>query len=343
MTYPLIFLSAFLVSVLTTPLFGRLGARLGLVDLPSGRRQHARPIARIGGVGLFVGFAAAAGLTLWLSPPPDAADLRRIWGVVAGCVFVFFVGLLDDRYDLKPTPQLAAQFAAALIAIAATVFIERFTNPLDNQIVELNRWPVFGPALVFVFTVFWIMGMMNTVNWLDGLDGLAAGVGAIAAALFALHAYRLGQTELALYPLGLAGACLGFLVFNFHPARVFLGSAGTMTLGFALATLSILAPARAATALLVMAVPIVDTAWQILNRWREGRSPLSGDRGHLHFRLVDLGLDQRWIVLAYWGFCAAFGGLALLTSSRLYKLIALLTLGLIVLALLAYLSRSRRR
>jgi UDP-GlcNAc:undecaprenyl-phosphate GlcNAc-1-phosphate transferase len=183
------------------------------------------------------------------------------------------------------------------------------------------------------------MGMMNTVNWLDGLDGLATGVGGIAALLFALHAYSLAQHTIALYALALAGACAGFLPFNFRPARVFLGSAGAMVLGYALATLSILAPARVATALLVMVIPIADTAFQIVDRWRRGHSPLKGDRGHLHFQLVDRGLPQTRIVLAYWAFCAVFGALALLIESRIYKLVALGGLGLAVVAVLVWLRR----
>lgn len=335
MTYPLIFVLSFATSLLATPLVGRIGARLGLLDLPVGRRQHGKPIPRIGGAGLFAGFAVASGVALTVAPLSNPEDKRRIAGVLVGCVFVLCVGLIDDWKELKPWPQLGAQVAAALIAAGTTVFIERFTNPLNDRLVVLPL------ALAVPVTVFWIAGMMNTVNWLDGLDGLAAGVGAIAAGLFALHAYRLGQIEVALYPLALAGACLGFLPFNFNPARVFLGSSGTMVVGFALATFSILAPARVATALLVMAVPIVDTAWQIFDRYRRGRSPLQGDRGHLHFRLLDLGYSQRAIVAAYWLFCAAFGALSLLVSSRLYKLSALLLLVALVLGVLIVLTRKQ--
>ena len=335
MTYLLIFFIALFLSFLATPFAGRLGARLNLLDLPVGRRQHRNPIPRIGGVGLCVGFGAACGVALLVSPPSNPEDTRRIAGVLAGCAFVFVAGLIDDWKELTPGPQLAAQILAALIAAATTVFIERFTNPLNDRLVVLPL------ALAVPVTVFWIAGMMNTVNWLDGLDGLAAGVGAIAAGLFALHAYRLGQSEVALFPLALAGACLGFLPFNFNPARVFLGSSGTMVAGFALATFSILAPARVATALLVMALPIVDTAWQIFDRYRRGRSPLQGDRGHLHFRLLDLGYSQRAIVLGYWLFCALFGVLSLLVSSRLYKLIALVLLAALVLGVMVVLTRRQ--
>ncbi len=336
MTYALIFLASLLLALLVTPLAGRLGMRLGWTDAPTGRRKHEGRIPRIGGVGLFAGFMAGAALAWWLAPLSNPDDRLRLSGVLIGSGFVFLAGLLDDWREMGPGPQLLAQFAASLIALVTVVFIERFNNPINDREVIL-AWPAAG-----ALTVFWIMGMMNTVNWLDGLDGLAAGVGAIAAALFAIHSYQLEQMEIALFPLALAGACLGFLAFNFSPARVFLGSAGAMTLGWGLATLSILAPARVATALLVMAVPITDTAYQIFDRWRRGRSPARGDRGHLHFRLLGLGLSQRQIVVGYWAFCAVFGALALLTSTRIYKLGALVLLGVLVLAVLILLSRTDR-
>jgi UDP-GlcNAc:undecaprenyl-phosphate GlcNAc-1-phosphate transferase len=284
---------------------------------------------------------AALALMLW--EPANPEDLRRLAAVVAGTLFVFLFGLWDDWRELPAWPQFAAQVAAALIAIAGTVFIERFTNPLTNQLVIIPQMlPFLGWGIVVAVTLFWVMGMMNTVNWLDGLDGLAAGVGFIAAALFAIHSYRLGQAEIALFPTALAGACLGFLPFNFHPARVFMGTAGAMVLGYALATLSILAPARIATALLVMGVPIVDVAWLIINRWRRGESPAHSGRDHLHHRLLALGLRQRQIVLLYYLFCLFFGGLALMLSSRLFKLVALLVLSASTLLALWRLSRQEK-
>jgi UDP-GlcNAc:undecaprenyl-phosphate GlcNAc-1-phosphate transferase len=284
---------------------------------------------------------AVLAFCLW--PPATGEDARRLAAVLLGSVFVFLFGLWDDRRQLPAWPQFAAQAAAALIAIAGTVFIERFTNPLTNRLVVIpDVLPFVGWGAVAAITLFWVMGMMNTVNWLDGLDGLAAGVGLIAAGLFAIHSYQLGQTEIALFPTALAGACLGFLPFNFHPARVFMGTAGAMVLGYALATLSILAPARIATALLVLGVPIVDVAWLIINRWRRGESPAHGGRDHLHHRLLALGLGQRQIVLLYYLFCLFFGGLALTLSSRLFKLVALLALSAGTLLALWRLSREEK-
>jgi UDP-GlcNAc:undecaprenyl-phosphate/decaprenyl-phosphate GlcNAc-1-phosphate transferase len=327
----LVFLAAAFLSALGSLLAIRLGRRLGWVDLPGGRRRHREPIPRIGGLGIFAGFL---GVALWLYFFTPLKDTHRlpIAGLLLGTTAMFLFGLADDKYEFKAGPQFAAQVAAALIAIATTVWIEIVTLPVIG--------PVTFPWFVtYPLTVFWIVGMMNTVNFLDGLDGLATGIGLIAAVLFALHISR-WEPQLALYALAFGGACLGFLPFNFSPARIFLGSAGAMVVGYALAALSILAPARVATALLVMAVPIADTAWQLVRRWRRGQSPFRGDRGHLHFRLVDMGWDPRRIVVGYWLFCASFGVMSLLIESRLWKLIAFLGLVAVVGAALAVLARK---
>ena len=340
MPFLLVFATSFILALGLTPVSARIGRRVGMVDKPGGRRAHAGTVPRTGGIALFGGFIAGAALifTFWRPINPD--DVRRLTAVIVGTIFVFLFGLWDDRRELAAWPQLVAQSLAALIAVAGTVFIERFTNPFTNQLVVIpDIVPFFGWGVVIAITVFWVMGMMNTVNWLDGLDGLATGVGLIAAAMFAVHSYRLGQLEIALFPTALAGACLGFLPFNFYPARVFLGTAGAMVLGYALATLSILAPARIATALLVLVVPIVDTAWLIASRWRRGTSPTQAGRDHLHYRLLDLGLSPRQIVLLYYVLCLFFGGMALLAPSRLFKLVALLVLGIGTLIALWWLSK----
>jgi UDP-GlcNAc:undecaprenyl-phosphate GlcNAc-1-phosphate transferase len=258
-------------------------------------------------------------------------DGKLLTGVLLGSILMFLFGLVDDLWQLPPWPQFVAQFGVALLAIAFDIIVERVTLPI------LGLTP-FPPWITYPLTIFWVMGMINTVNWLDGLDGLAAGVTAIASLLFAIHAYSLGQMTVALFPLALAAACLGFLPFNFQPARIFMGG-GSMLLGFALASLSILAPAKVATALLVLGIPILDVAWLIIQRWRRG-SPTRSGRDHLHYRLLDLGLTSRQIVLLYYSFCAAFGLLALLIEDRIFKLVALGVLGGFTLALLWWVSRT---
>lgn len=330
----LVFTAALLASLAATPLTRRLSWRWGVVAVPDERRRHAGHIPKLGAVSLLAGIMAGVIVSYWLLPP-TGDDALRLRGVVLGTVVIFVGGLVDDRWNMPPWFNFGVQFLAAAVAMAHIVFIEVFTDPLTGQEVWLaQRW------LALLFTLFWIAGMINAVNFLDGLDGLAAGVGTIAALLFAWHSYRLGQTTVAAFPLALAGALLGFLPFNFAPARIFLGS-GAYVLGYQLATLSILSPAKIATALLVLAVPILDVAWQIVDRLRRRQSPFHGDRGHLHFRLSDKGLPTRWIVLGYYLMTVAFGLVAIFASG-LMKLLLLLVLGTAVFALLGWFTFHNR-
>jgi len=335
MAFLLVFVVAFGLSVFLAPLAARLGRRWGLVDVPGERRQHVGVLPRIGGIALYVSFLVAAllaaifGRMLPAPEGPDPKELTRLAGILLGSTFMFAVGLYDDRRELKALPQFAAQFVASLIAVFTLVFIERVMNPFTDQLLIFPWW------FTAVITIAWITGMINTVNFLDGLDGLAAGVAAILAAVLFIHMYREGQYSVSLLPLALLGSTLGFLPYNFHPARVFMGSSGSFFLGYAMATLGIVAGARMATVLLVLAVPILDVGWLILVRLRQRRAIGQGDRRHLHFRLVDLGISQRQVVLLYCLLSAAFGVLALVVSSRLFKLGAMLVLGLVTVAVLA--------
>jgi UDP-N-acetylmuramyl pentapeptide phosphotransferase/UDP-N-acetylglucosamine-1-phosphate transferase len=194
-----------------------------------------------------------------------------------------------------------------------------------------------------LFTLFWLAGMINTINWLDGVDGLAPGVAVIASGVMFVHTYRLQQFSIALLALALIGAVLGFLIYNFYPARIFMGSAGANVLGFTLGVLSIMGGAKVATVLLVLGIPILDVAWQIYNRLRHGKSPFTADRGHLHHRLLDRGLSQRAIVLLYYGLTAMLGALALVLPSGVYKLIALVIIGIGALLILIRLGEMTAR
>ncbi len=339
--YALTFITALGLAALLTPLAGRLGHRLGIVDRPGGRRGHTGTVPRLGGVGLFVPFVAAVGVAAWrgiLTTGYSADDFTRLSGLLIGGLGAFLYGLIDDKFDLPPGPQFACQCVLSLIALATLLWLERFTLPIFG-LVAFGNYP-WGPWVYVPLTILWVMGMMNTVNWLDGMGGLAAGVGAILCLVLAIHIHIEGKPSVALLPLALLGALLGFLPYNFSPARVFLGSAGAFFLGYALSGLGLIAGGRAPTMLLVMGLPVVDVAWQIFDRVRHRRSPVQADRGHLHFRLLDLGLSERTIVLLYWGFCALFGLLVLIVSSWLYKLIALVTVGVAVVVVLAWLSRQ---
>lgn len=330
MSYWLVFVVALLTAGLVTPLARWLSFRWGMVAVPGGRRQHSGIIPKLGGVPLLAGVLAGVTLAYWRLPPVGD-DALRLRGVVWGTLIIFVGGLVDDRWNMPPWFNFAVQFGATAVAMTHIVFIEVFTNPLNGEWVWFPRW------FALLFTLFWVSGMVNAVNFLDGLDGLAAGVGTVAALLFAWHGRLLGQTTVAAFPLALAGALLGFLPYNFAPARIFLGS-GAYILGYQLATLAILSPAKIATALLVLAVPIMDVAWQIVNRLWRGQSPFHGDRGHLHFRLSDGGLPTRQIVWGYYLVAVSFGLVAIFASG-LVKLVMLAVLATAVFGLLRWLSR----
>lgn len=335
MSYLGVFLLAAVLALTLTPAAGRLGLRWGIVARPGGRRQHTGEVSKLGGVAVAAAYFAAVILAYRLLPP-IGDDIRRLRGVLLGSGIVFLGGWLDDRYDLSPWAQFAIQAAAALAAMSHLIFIGVFTNPIGGQIVQLeHRWP----WLAYGVTLVWVMGIMNAVNWLDGVDGLAAGVGAIAMCMFAWHSHNLGQTTVAAFPLALAGALLGFLPFNFAPARIFLGSAGAYVLGYNLAALSILSPAKIATTLLVLALPLLDGAWRVIDRLRHRQNPLQGDRGHLHFRLLDRGWPIWRIVLSYYGVALTFGLIAIFAPSALSKLVVLGVMGAAILAGLIWQSR----
>lgn len=335
MPFALVFFIALGLSLVLSPLAARLGTQFGVVDVPNGRRKHQGAIPRLGGLALYVSFVCAALLAAVVArelPAPEGPDPKeplRLAGVLLGSTLLFVVGLWDDLRELKPLPQYLSQLVAALIAVGTLVFIERVMNPFTNRLI------VFPWYITTLLTVLWITGMINTFNFLDGLDGLAAGVALVVALVLFVHMYRVGQYSVSLLPLALIGSTLGFLPYNKHPARVFMGSTGSFFLGYAVATLSIVAGARMATVLLVLTVPILDVAWLILVRRRQGRSIGASDRQHLHLRLVDLGLSQSQVVLLYVLISAGFGVLALGIPSRLFKLGALVVMGLVVAGLLA--------
>jgi len=321
-------------ALILAPLPVPLARRWGVLDIPDApRRIHHRPMPRLGGVALYLAFLLAVTASLFIPlTRQDPNETTRLIGLLAGGTLALMVGLWDDKWPLGPWFQLAAQVVIALVGIRFLLFIEVTTNPLTSKQIWFP-WP-----LTLGITIFWIVGMMNTVNWLDGLDGLADGVVAITCVILFLHMWRLGQYSVAILPLALLGATMGFLPYNFHPAKVFMGSSGSLFLGFTIGALSIVSGAKLATALLVLGVPILDVAWLIITRLRRGVSPMESDRGHLHHRLYDLGLSQRRVVLLYYGVSAGAGALALLLPSPLDKLLALLVLGGLAILLLASLT-----
>lgn len=330
---------ALLLAWATTPAVERIARAYGFMDRPNPRRETIlKP--RLGGVAMFLAFVAAVGITAPFVPR-DAAEAVRVSGILLGALVAVAMGVLDDRLDLPALPQLAAQVAAALAAMACGVLVAYVTNPFGTDFSDsLLHFPLW---LAFGFTLFWIVGAINTVNFVDGVDGLAAGVALVAAVVLGVHSVLIGQYTIAVLPAALAGCALGFLRYNFYPSRITMGTSGSAFLGFALATLSIVGGAKLATLLLVLGVPIVDTGWIILRRLAEGRSPFSGDRGHLHHRLLALGFTPRQIALIVYSACAGSGALALLLSSRLAKLFVLGGMTIVLVGILALIAQARLR
>lgn len=331
------------IALLVNPLLDRWGRRWGIVSIPGGRRVSEgdiKQVSKLGGVSLYLGFTITVLLAQFLPVPRlDPYELIRLTGLLLGGTVIFITGILDDIFHFRSFPQFLGQFLATAIAIAFQIFIEMLNNPFSGR--QTDPWPFI---VTVTLSFFWIVIMMNTVNWLDGVDGLAGGIAFIAGAmLFINSAFRVTppQTSVSLLPLALMGCSLGFVLYNFYPARIFMGG-GAQYLGYLLATLSIIGGAKMATILLVMGLPLIDVMWQVLNRLRQGKSPFEGDRGHVHFRLLDLGFSQRQIAIYYYFFCAFFGVLTLVTESQLFKFLALGVMLVLVSVGFMILNRSRQ-
>ncbi len=319
--FVLVFNLALAVSLAMIPLARYISFRFGITSMPGGRRQEPLAMPKLGGLAILVGFLVSIALAQLLPVPRfDPYEIIRLAGLMIGSIVIFALGLIDDIYGLSYFQAFLGQILTAAIAIVFQIFIEFFNNPLTG--LQTDPWP---PLVTVSLTMFWLILMMNTVNLLDGSDGLAAGIAVIAGlVLFVNSAFRQSppQISVSLLPLAMSGASLGFLIHNFYPARIYMGGSAWF-LGYALGTLSIIGGAKMATILLVMGLPLMDLGWQIVNRLRHGYNPFHGDRGHLHFRLLDAGLlSPRQIALGYYAICALFGLLTLVTTSQLFKFIA---------------------
>lgn len=368
----LLFGITLVVSLLLTPLVRRWALRRGLVDEPGEeRRIHKMAVPRLGGLAMFAAFALGIilYLILYLSGIIDHFDngnnrfeVGRVILMLVGASIIAVVMAVDDLRGIKPVPKLLWQIAAALLVIApsliqpgtanfpepeGTVHYDQGAGVLATSIQSPFGGTIQLSLLVGVlFTVVWIVGMTNTVNWIDGLDGLAAGVSLMASiVLFIVTLFPrgsdTGQYTLAYLPLILGAAILGFLPYNVHPARIFMGDSGAMFLGFTLAILSIIGGAKIASALLVLGIPLLDGAYLIIYRLYRGRSPMSPDRAHLHHRLLDMGLSQQQVVMIFYLLSAAFGVLAFLLPSGLFKLYALIVMVIVLVSLLVFIARRR--
>ena len=357
------FVLAFAISALMVPVVQRLCLRHGWVQHPGGRRLHKQATANVGGIAIYFGSMVALVASLLLTRLDSALarsqlELLRIGLVILGGTLIFLVMWRDDVVELPWLPKFIAQVGAALLVVgpflwdhqrypdqqgllteARGVILTAFNVPFAGQI-DLYA---ISPWLAIIATIFWVGWMSNTINWSDGLDGLAAGISLIASVMLALHAIRLNppQYTIALLPLALAGACAGFLVFNFPPARIFMGDSGAEYLGFMLGVSAIIGGAKLATVLLVLGVPILDVIWLIVSRTLSGRSATTGGRDHLHLRLRDLGFSQRQIVVFYYGLSASFGLIGVSGASPALKLLALMLLAAIGAAVIGYAATTQ--
>ena len=339
------FVTAAVATTGLAPMVRSFGLSLGLTDKPDPRKQHDRPMVRLGGIAMVLGFLLALAV-IWLlggfgllAPERD----QLIWSTLAGSLCFFCIGFTDDLFELSPWPRLIGQFAVASIIWGQGVRIGAIDLPWLNS---SGSALVLSDGLSLLATVVWLVGITNAINWLDGLDGLAAGVAGIAAVGLISVSFSLHQVAAGFLAAALAGCCLGFLRHNFNPARIFMGDGGSYFLGFTLAAVSIVGPAKGLTTvslvlpLLILSLPLADMSAVIMGRLREGRSPFYPDRRHLHHRLLRAGFSHRRTVLLIYVFTQWLAALALVVANAEMRF---LWLGLATAILVATVVISRRQ
>lgn len=327
------------VAYAATPLSIRIANIFGIIDKPKDeRRVHKKPVPRFGGMGIFLG--SIAGLTI------PAGMNEKIAIAMLGGLLMYTLGVVDDIYDIKPVVKFGGQIFIASIVYALGIRITFISNFFGAAGADSNANLLLSTGVGYLITVFWIVGITNAVNLMDGLDGLAAGSTAIMALSLAyiayIHGARLGSMPVCIALVAVAGGCLGFLPYNFSPAKTFMGDGGALYLGYMIAVLSVISPLKQATVvgalipMLTLAVPIFDTAFAMLRRMLKHESIMHADKGHLHHHLMAAGFGQRRSVLIMYGIVGIMGIVAVLISRELYKdafflfLIALLYLCIII-------------
>ena len=322
------FLIALIVAYVLTPGVKKLAIKVGAVDKPNARKVHTHAIPRLGGLAIYVGFMAAV---LFCVPVR-----HELLGLLLGCTAIVALGIWDDICNIPAKVKLVGQIVAACIPIAFGIQIEWLTNPFGTLIVlpELVAIPV---------TIFWIIGFTNTVNLIDGLDGLAAGVAFIASVSMFLLAYTMNQYLPAMIIVAMAGAALGFLQYNFNPAKIFMGDTGSMLLGYTMAVAAVLGLVKTAATialvvpLIALGLPILDTLFAIIRRKMSGVPIFQPDKGHLHHRLLALGMSQKQAVLIMYFVSIVLGIVALFVANVSYQT-GIATV-LVVLAVIIYTAK----
>jgi UDP-GlcNAc:undecaprenyl-phosphate GlcNAc-1-phosphate transferase len=311
MNFIYIFLMALILSLIFTPVSIWLAPKIGAVDIPKdARRMHTKPIPRFGGMAIFIGTIIA--IIFFMD------NNQNEMGIIIGGICIYALGVIDDLKGMPAKVKLLGQIGCASIVFAFGIRIQFITNHFGDGQSYLVGFSGF------IITIIWIVGITNTVNLIDGLDGLAAGVVIIASLAIGYTAYIHGMYQVTLAMMAIAGGTLGFLPYNFHPAKIFMGDGGSLFLGFMLATFSIMGPVKGATVVatlvpvLVLGVPIFDTAFAILRRLINKRPIMEADKGHLHHRMMAVGLGQMRTVLMIYGISAVMGIAAILFSRDLF-------------------------
>lgn len=311
------FIAALVLALVLTPLVKRFAIRVGVVDVPNARKVHTKVMPRLGGMAIFLAFII--GILAVLPFVPDGIlttrDINFIQAFLVGGAMITILGALDDRFDLNAKLKFVVQIAIACMVVFAFDIRVDFVNiPFADSYSSLEGW------IAIPLTIFWIVGVTNAINLIDGLDGLAAGVSGIAISTIFVMSLLMGNIAVAMLCLVLLGSIVGFLFFNFHPAKIFMGDTGSLFLGFCLAMLSLLGFKQIAvvsfiTPLIIIGVPLSDTFFAIVRRKLQKKPIFSPDKGHLHHRLRELGFSHRQTVLIIYGIAAFFGVLAVIQSS----------------------------
>ena len=339
------FLLALLISVLLTPPTIAFAKKFKLLDDPKRHKHpaiiHKKIIPRAGGLPIYL--AILVGVIFFIPPSPTFIAIA-----IAGALVVL-IGLADDKYDLSPYVRFVGNILCAAIVVLIGVHIPFVTNPLGG-ILHFSTFSYnfagIEVSLAGLLTIAWIVWIMNMLNWSKGVDGQMPGIAAISAIVIGIASLRfptLTQTDIYVAQTSfiVAGAALGFLFYNFYPAKIFPGYSATI-LGFMLGVLSIMSGVKLATAILVMGVPIADGLFTITRRLLARRSPFRHDKGHLHHLLLDLGLKQRTIAFIYWGMSILLGLFALNLSSRgkLFAIISVVVFVSAVILTLKFLTKK---
>jgi len=300
---------AFFISVTLTPIVRVLAFKFKVVDIPKdNRRMHSKVMPLMGGFAIFFAFSATVLVFCELD--------TKVLGMLLGACLIVATGIIDDKFDMKPIVKLLLQLASAGIAVLSGIVIEQMN--IFGKIIDFGPWSG-------VVTVIWIVALTNAINLIDGLDGLSCGVSTISAfTLLISLVYTDTPFSVILITAILAGSCLGFLPFNFNPAKIFMGDTGALFLGYTMSVLSILGCFKLNALVsfwvpfLIFALPLVDTTFAFIRRILQGKSPFSADRGHLHHRLIDRGFDQKHAVLMLYAVSGVSGISAILISIQNY-------------------------